>query len=104
MPHRYDGELDCGYDRTRLNFAIHVRMGDRRPPPEILLPYYNYLEKMIASITNVVLGKGLEPPLFHIFSETLKPCPSPETGAFEEFPTWPIDLNQVSQRDGWFQN
>lgn len=34
-------------------------------------------------------------PVFHIFSETLEPCPSTETGAFDEFLRWPVDTDEV---------
>ena len=51
-------------------------------------------------VSQEVVGKGLELPLFHIFSETLIPCPSGETGLFDEFPTWPVELDQVRREAG----
>lgn len=39
--------------------------------------------------------RGLPEPLFHVFSETLSPCPSTVTGQFDEFPTWPVELDRV---------
>ncbi|CAM9498525.1 unnamed protein product [Ectocarpus sp. 13 AM-2016] len=37
----------------------------------------------------------LPEPLFHVFSETLSPCPSTATGLFDEFPTWPVKVGQI---------
>ena len=94
-PHRYDEEPICGFDPTRLNIAVHVRMGDRRAGSENELVYFNQLEEFIATVTDVVVEQGLQPPLFRIFTETTLPCPDPETGLFEEFPLWPVELDQV---------
>ena len=59
----------------------------------------------MTTVSHEVVGKGLEPPLFHIFSETLNPCPSGETGLFDEFPTWPVELDQVRDLAGYgFRN
>ncbi len=46
-------------------------------------------------ISEAVVEKGLEPPTFHVFSETVRRCPSEEAGLFEEFPTWPVALEEV---------
>lgn len=51
----------------------------------------------MTTVSGQVGEKGLEPPRFHVFSETLLPCPSTETGTFDEFPTWPVEMDQVSQ-------
>lgn len=42
-----------------------------------------------------VVGSGQPPPLFHVFSEVQVPCPDSETALFQEFPTWPVELDQV---------
>lgn len=87
---RYDGNPECAYDPARLNFAIHVRMGDRPIQGEEGLDYFHLLELFMDTVSKEVVRKGLEPPLFHVFSETLIPCPSQDTGLFHEFPTWPV--------------
>ena len=46
-------------------------------------------------ITKEVVSQGQVPPLFHIFSQTKEECPSEETGAFAEFPKWPLDPEEV---------
>lgn len=50
------------------------------------------------TVSQEVVRKGLEPPRFHVFSETIKPCPSADFGLFDEFPTWPVALDQVRKR------
>ena len=97
MRHRYKEDLDCGFDPTRLNVAVHMRLGDVLLPFEILSKYLSAMEEMMDAITEVVMEKGLKPPLFHVFSETIKPCPSLETKSFDEFPTWPIESQQVKK-------
>lgn len=92
---RYDENLDCAYDPTRLNVAIHVRMGDRREFQDGTLNYFRLLDVFMHTVSQTVVGKGLAPPLFHIFSETLLPCPSEQSGFFDEFPAWPVQLDQV---------
>lgn len=47
------------------------------------------------SVTASATGRGLEPPAFHVFSESVLPCPSPENGTFREFPLWPVEMDQV---------
>lgn len=95
---RYDEKPECAFGDTRLNFAIHVRMGDRRTLQGNGLEYFQLLENFMETVSEVVLEKGLEAPLFHIFSETVMPCPSESTGAFEEFPAWPIAHEQVRKK------
>lgn len=94
---RYDENLECGFDETRLNVAIHVRMGDRRAyENSTAADYFKLLEQFMETVTEeVVVGKGLSPPVFHVFSETVEPCPAAEAGAFEEFPAWPVEDDQV---------
>lgn len=92
---RYDDDLECAHAPDRLNFALHVRMGDRRAFQEGTLEYFELLEAFMNTVSSEVVKKGLEPPLFHIFSETLVPCPSSDTGLFDEFPSWPVVLDQV---------
>lgn len=92
---RYDEDLECAYAPDRLNFGLHVRMGDRRAFQEGTLEYFELLEGFMDTVSTEVVNKGLQPPLFHIFSETLVPCPSLDTGLFDEFPAWPVDLDEV---------
>lgn len=70
-------------------------MGDRRGIQEDNLDYFELLESFMDTVSREVVGLGQASPLFHVFSETLKPCPSADTGRFDEFPTWPLDLAQV---------
>lgn len=70
-------------------------MGDRREFQDGNLEYFHMLEVIMKTIAEEVMDMGLPKPLFHIFSETLAPCPSGETGLFDEFPTWPVGLDQV---------
>ncbi|CAM9457360.1 unnamed protein product [Laminaria digitata] len=70
-------------------------MGDRRAFQEGTLEYFKLLERFMDTVSSEVAKKGLEPPLFHIFSETLEACPSSDTGLFDEFPSWPVVLDQV---------
>lgn len=70
-------------------------MGDRREFQDGTLYYFQLLDLFMSTVSQEVVAKGLAPPLFHVFSETLIPCPPEETGLFEEFPTWPVELDQV---------
>lgn len=72
-------------------------MGDRRAFQEGTLDYFQLLGLFMNTVTHEVVAKGLAPPLFHVFSETIVPCPSEETGLFDEFPIWPVELDQVSK-------
>ena len=74
-----------------------MRLGDVLLPFESLSKYLTAIEEMMGVMTEVVEEKGLEPPLFHIFSETIKPCPSLETNSFDEFPAWAIEPQQVKK-------
>lgn len=65
-------------------------MGDRRDILGESKEYFVLLELFMDTVSEEVVRKGLDPPLFHVFSETLMPCPSEDTGLFEEFPTWPV--------------
>lgn len=95
---RYDENPQCGFDNERLHFAVHVRMGDRRAMVEGKLKYFELLEDIIAQISEAVARIGLNPPLFHVFSETIHRCPSTDTGLFDEFPSWPVALDQVREQ------
>lgn len=75
---------------------MHVRMGDRREWQDGSAEYFELLELIMGTISAEVVGRGLQAPLFHVFSETLVPCPSGEEGLFDEFPTWPVGVDQVS--------
>ena len=79
-----------------------MRQGDIRLPFEILSKYLSALEELMDTVTEVVEEKGLEPPLFHIFSETIKPCPSLETKSFDEFPTWAIESHEVKKAKSFY--
>lgn len=92
---RYDPNPACSYDAGVLNFALHVRMGDRRFAHGTNNTYFSMLEELMDGITDSVLKKGKAAPVFHIFTETLEPCPSTSTGEFDEFPNWPVELGQV---------
>lgn len=70
-------------------------MGDRRGVEEVDSDYFDLLESFMETVSREVVGLGHASPLFHVFSETLEPCPSADTGRFDEFPTWPLDLAQV---------
>ncbi|CAN0180876.1 unnamed protein product [Scytosiphon promiscuus] len=92
----YDESPHCRYDGSRLHFAMHVRMGDRRKFTDMHADYFGFLEELMSAISREVIQKGLAEPLFHVFSETVAQCPSEETGFFEEFPTWPVAANEVA--------
>ena len=96
---RYNEDLNCGFDSTRLNVAIHMRLGDIHLPFEVMSTYLSAVEELMDTVTEVVVDQGLEPPLFHVFSETMEPCPSLETNSFDEFPTWAIGSRQVKKRN-----
>lgn len=98
--YRYDANPSCSYSDGELNFAIHVRMGDRRLITGTNDDYFGMLEALMDSITESVLTRRSTPPKFHVFTETLLPCPSGETGAFGEFASWPVELRQV-RRKSW---
>ncbi|CAM9365547.1 unnamed protein product, partial [Laminaria digitata] len=70
----YEEHPECAYDPARLNFAIHVRMGDRRVILGETREYFHLLEMFMDTVSKEVVRKGLEAPLFHVFSETLIPC------------------------------
>lgn len=85
-----------------LNIAIHVRLGDRT---SILhgfeSSYLLYIETFITTVAAAVTRRGLDTPLFHVFSETWLPCPTERNGTFAEFPAWPIDTYQVRHHFMW---
>jgi len=93
---RYNAGPTCGYSSSQLNVAIHVRLGDRnRQDLKQSDEYIDLLEDFMDTISSRVSSIGHDPPLFHIFSETKDPCPSPNNGVFKEFSRWPIDMQQV---------
>ena len=47
------------------------------------------------SVSSAVIAKGMMQPTFHVFSETLAPCPSEDTRLFDEFPAWSIEADEV---------
>lgn len=65
-------------------------MGDRRVMLGESPEYFHLLELFVDTVSKEVVRRGLEPPLFHVFSETLIPCPPEDTGTFHEFPSWPV--------------
>lgn len=96
LPKRFDKPLECAYGSGQLNFALHVRLGDRAK----LLgdddhEYFNLLEAFMATVSEALLRKGRDHPVFHVFSETTFPCPYSENGTFPEFPMWPTEVSQV---------
>lgn len=74
-------------------------MGDRRSLYDASLKYFELLERVMDNMSETVTDRGLEPPVFHIFSETIQRCPSEETGLFDEFPLWPVKLDQVCNQN-----
>ena len=70
-------------------------MGDRRALYDGSVEYFKRVERIVDQISEGVANKGLSPPLFHVFSETVAPCPSEDTGLFDEFPSWPLHQDQV---------
>lgn len=92
---RYEENPRCAFDQDRLNFAVHVRLGDRREFQDGNDEYFQLLELIMDDITAEVVQKGLLAPLFHVFSETLVPCPSGEAGLFDEFTRWPVGVDKV---------
>lgn len=97
----FDPVEECAFDPSRLNFAIHVRLGDRTKIQGIDAEYYELLDLFMDTVTSAVLAKGLSPPLFHIFSETSQPCPPADSRIFEEFSMWPpVDPYEVRLRWG----
>lgn len=97
---RYDHEPHCRYNHNKLNFAVHVRLGDRvQFLTDTESVYLEYLERFMDHVTESVVLRGLDPPMFHIFSETANPCPSTVNGTFAEFPSWPVEMEQV--RTAW---
>ncbi|CAM9920162.1 unnamed protein product, partial [Hapterophycus canaliculatus] len=98
----YNPTPECEYEPSGLNFALHVRMGDRRDIEPATPKYFSMLEDFMDTVTQEVARKGHAAPTFHVFSEALYPCPSPGNGTFDEFPTWPVERDEVSraaQRD-----
>lgn len=75
-------------------------MGDRREFQDGNEEYFQLLELIMTTMSVEVVDKGLQKPLFHVFSETLVPCPSENTGLFDEFPTWPVGVDQVRKNRG----
>lgn len=94
---RYDQAPECEYSSSGLNFALHLRMGDRRDIEPVTSEYFLLLEDFMETLTEEVEGKGHASPMFHVFSEALYPCPSPENGTFKEFPRWTVERDQVSR-------
>lgn len=59
------------------------------------MEYFQFLEAFMETVTEVVERKGRAVPTFHVFTETLLPCPSLEDGTFDELPVWPAEQDQV---------
>ena len=92
---RYDEHPECVFTEGALNFAVHVRMGDRRAFQTAENDYFERLENVMNTISTEVVGRGLPEPMFHVFSEAELPCPSGQPSAFDEFPTWHIGAEEV---------
>ena len=73
-------------------------MGDRRGLQQATLEYFQLLDNFMEAVTEGVVGKGHAAPTFHVFSETLFPCPSEANGTFTEFPVWPVEMDQVKKK------
>eukprot|EP00752_Nemacystus_decipiens_P006550 g5898.t1 len=93
----YDEHPRCEFTEGRLHFAAHVRMGDRRANPYYNSEYFRLLENVMSTMSDEVVDKGLPEPVFHVFSEAEKPCPSGQPAVFDEFPTWVIGPDEVSE-------
>ncbi|CAN0162597.1 unnamed protein product [Ectocarpus fasciculatus] len=93
----YDENPRCHFEDNRFNFAVHIRMGDRRAYYDGNPQYFRNVELITETVTDEFRRRGLPEPMFHLFSETLNPCPSAVTGLFDEFPTWPIELEQIAE-------
>lgn len=79
---------------------MHVRLGDRsKLIVEDFNAYVVLLEAFMDTVAESVVFRGYDEPVFHIFSETSLPCPSSESGIFDEFPTWPVEMDQVCKRE-----
>lgn len=94
---RYDSEPECQFSPSRVDVAIHVRLGDRVAEDDgnSLDTYFDLLEDFMTTVSSALSRMGQEPPFFHIFSEVVSPCPSSDGGYFEEFPRWPVNEDQV---------
>lgn len=57
--------------------------------------YRSLLEKLMDTMSEVVQAEGQPAPVFYVFSETVKQCPSEDTGTFDEFPDWELDPDEV---------
>lgn len=90
-----DDPEQCLYDEGRLHFALHVRLGDRISAAARNPHYIDHLEALMELISLAVARKGLSPPLFHVFTQTFMPCPSQDSALFDEFPSWPMENDQV---------
>ncbi|CAM9300435.1 unnamed protein product [Ectocarpus sp. 8 AP-2014] len=94
----YDENPRCYFeDDDRFHFAVHIRMGDRRAYYDGSTQYFDSVELIMETVADEVRQRGLPEPLFHVFSETLSPCPSTVTGLFEEFSAWPVELDQIEE-------
>lgn len=92
---RYNHTPVCHYEMSELNFALHVRLGDRKTIEPVTAEYFGLLESFMETVAKGVEKMGHATPAFHVFSETLSPCPSADTGTFHEFPEWPVKADQV---------
>ncbi|CAN0144776.1 unnamed protein product [Scytosiphon promiscuus] len=101
----FPAEQNCNFAASGPNIAIHVRLGDRdghqsltkleKGEPVNHNDYFDKLEDFMDTVSAAALQQGGALPVFHIFSETAEPCPSTETGAFDEFLRWPVQIDQV---------
>lgn len=82
-------------DTSKVNIAIHIRLGDRMGLQEVSQDYFLLLEEFMRDVTEAVLRQDVDSPIFHVFTETLQPCPHKQTGLFKELPMWPVEMDQV---------
>ncbi|CAM9840597.1 unnamed protein product [Ectocarpus sp. 6 AP-2014] len=93
----YDENPRCHFEDDRFHFAVHIRMGDRRAFYDGSPQYLHNVELIMETVADEFRERGLPEPLFHVFSETLSPCPSTVTGLFDEFPIWPVELDRIEE-------
>ena len=101
LPSRFNHAPECMYSSLpqELDFAIHVRLGDRTTYVNgFEADYMDKIQTFMDTVANAVTRRGFDSPRFHVFSETFYPCPQEESRTFREFPAWPVEEHQVPTR------
>lgn len=70
-------------------------MGDRAGLDKTPEEFLTRLDRFMEAVTEVTAEFGIPPPVFHVFSESQQPCPRANTATFEDFPSWPVDMDEV---------